>query len=155
MVCRDCRVWRSQDVVGHRSRRIITDREDMILRIDVHHVRPEGAGFCIINDRVRNDNHQVPRGDEMSSSPVDAYNARAPLTLDDVRVQTAAVRDVHDRHLLAGQNIRGIEEISIDRQGSYVVQVRVRDCRAVNLPGKHRSEHNPPDSPDHGEFQLS
>ena len=89
-----------------------------------------------------------PYAMRMTTSPGCTRCAAAPLmqtwpeprlARDDVRGQAGAVGHVDDVHLLAGQHVRGGEQVRVDGDRPDVVQVRLRHGGAVDLAGHHRA----------------
>ena len=56
---------------------------------------------------------------------------------DHVGLQARPVGDVHDRHLLAGEQIGGLHQILVDGDRAHVVQIGLGDRGAVDLRLEH------------------
>ena len=97
---------------------------------------------------------------EMRGRTVDAEHAGAAFALDDVGLEPGAVRHVDDRDLLSGEQVGGVHQVAVDRDGADVVEVGVRDGGAVDLRLQHGAEHGlqPTDAsstPEHGGVMLT
>jgi hypothetical protein len=59
--------------------------------------------------------------------------ARSRTALNRVRFKALSVRDVPHVHTFKWSDTRSVQQIDIYRDGSFVVEIGARDCRAVNL----------------------
>src|SRR5690625_693358 len=69
-----------------------------------------GAGVGVAEHPVGDEDDEVNRVDVVGGGAVDLDVPHAPLPRDDVGGQPGAVGDVDDVDLLAGQQVRGVEE---------------------------------------------
>src|SRR4029079_9987206 len=61
---------------------------------------------------------------------------------DDVGLQSSAVGDVDDLHLLARTQVGDLHQLLVDRDRADVVEVGLRDGGAMDLVLHHRAEHS-------------
>src|SRR5690349_23846856 len=88
------------DVDGHR-RGIRPDVVDAVATIDVDDARTPGPRRRVVQLRIGDDDDEVALVDEVRGRAVDPEHAAAALPLDDVRLESGAVRHVDDGHLFA------------------------------------------------------
>ena len=70
-----------------------------------------------------------------------AHVARSSLSGDRVGLEARAVVDVDDMDLLVLEDVRGLQQIGVDRDRPDVVQVAIGDRRPVDLGLEHHALH--------------
>ncbi len=81
---------------------------------------------------------------QVRGCPVDANDTGAALAGDGIGLQARTVGHVYDCHELAGKDIGSIQEVQVNGDRSYVVQVGVRDGGPVDFGLEHCAIHNLP-----------
>src|SRR5690606_33804216 len=92
--------------------------------------------------RVADQDDQVAGPDQVGGRTVDPDHAGATLALDDVRLQPVSVGDVQDVHQLARQQVGGVHQLRVHRDGTDVVEVRLGDGGTVDLRLEHGAQHD-------------
>src|SRR5690606_10777174 len=78
----------------------------------------------------------------MRCGTIDANDAGAGGALNRISCETSSVTDVVDVHLLVRPDIRGFQEGTINRDGTFIIKIRFRHRGAVQLGFKHRALHS-------------
>src|SRR5882757_2591172 len=87
------------------------------------------------------DDHLVAGPDQAGGGAVHLHRAGSLLALDRVGDEAGAVVDVPDVHLLVDEQVRLPHQLGIEGDAADVVDVTVRDRRAVNLRLEHLTLH--------------
>src|SRR5690349_13988864 len=126
---------------GHRGAGVPAELDDPVGGVDVHDLGDVALGLGLVHDPVADQDDQVAGVHEVRGRAVDPDDAAAALAGDHVGLQPGAVGDVHDRDLLAGQQVGGVQQVLVDGHRADVVQVGLGHRRAVDLGLEHRSHH--------------
>ncbi len=107
--------------------------DDPVGGIHEEHPWSEPAGVRIGHDRVRQYDHQIAGMDEPGRGAVDPDDPAAPRAGDRIGFQPGTVVDVNDCDLLAGEQIRILQQAGIDRYRANIVQVGLSDRGSMDL----------------------
>ena len=86
---------------------------------------------------IREDYDDVALVDKTSGGTVDDHVAGSGLALDCVRREAAAVVYVEYLNLLIGNDVGGVHQGGVKRDGAFVVDLLARDSGTVDLALKH------------------
>src|SRR5690606_22896780 len=114
------------------------DVTDAVVLVDEDDGGGVGAGVGVAEHPVGDDDDEVAGVDVVGGGAVDLHLAAAALAGDDVGGEPRAVGDVDDVDLLAGQQVRGVEEVGVHGEGADVVQVGGGHGGTVDLADEHR-----------------
>ena len=79
--------------------------------------------------------------DQVRRCAVDADDSAAAFARNDIGLDSGAVGDVDDRHLLALEQVGGLHQRGIERDRAHIVQISLSHRCAVNL-GLHHDPHH-------------
>ena len=82
---------------------------------------------------VANDDHNVVDFDESGCCTVDADFSRATDAWDHVGSNSTAVGNIQDVNLFEGDHFSGLQQIQVDGDAAFVVQIRLSDSCAVDF----------------------
>lgn len=126
-------VWRTEESWCEAFGWIIAELDYLVVFINVDHLGLVYPGFLDGHLGVGNHDDNVVFLHQMGRWAVDANDSGTAFPGDGVRFQPGAVGYVHDGHQLAGKDVRSIEQVQVNCDGADVVQISVRDGRAVDL----------------------
>ena len=119
----------------------------MVVLVHVDDVRLESLRLLGGHLRVGDEDDQVTGVDQVGGGAVDPQDPRPALARDGVGLQPGTVGDVDDGDQLAGEDVRGVEEIGVDGDRADVVEVCLGDRGAVDLAGHHGAQTSHRDAP--------
>src|SRR3954447_20696182 len=93
---------------------VVAGADDAVAGVDENDLRTQLARLGVGEGAVADEDDQVALVHEASRRAVDADDAAAPRTLDDVGLEPGAVVDVDDRHLLTGQQVGRLHQVCVN-----------------------------------------
>jgi len=117
------------DASTRRWRRL----ELLILLVDEDDARLKAARFSIAEIRVGNDDDLVARHRQSRSRAVQTDDTGTGRRLDDVGRKTRAGVDIVDIDALVEEKARSLDQRPVDRDRTFIVQIRFRYVRTVDL----------------------
>src|SRR3954468_10419445 len=114
---------------------------DAVVGIDVDQVWLVLGHLCLGQADEGGDDHQVARGHAARGATVHGDDARALFRTQRVRDEAFAVADVPGVDLLVLADTRGIEQVAVDGDRTFVVQLGVSHRGPVDLALEHVEVH--------------
>ena len=113
-----------------------------VVLIHVHQFRLEAGQLLVLQHRVRADDDDIAGIGLVGGGTVHGNNAGAGLGADRVGRETLPVVNVIDLDLLVLADIRGIQQMPVDRHRPLVVQLRMGHADAVQFRSEQYSLHS-------------
>jgi hypothetical protein len=105
----------------------------LILLVDEDNARLKDGRFNVVEIRVGNDNDLVTHHRETCGSAVETDNTGARRSFYHVSREARASVDIVDVDTLIDEEASGLDEDSIDRNRTLIVQICLRNARTVDL----------------------
>src|SRR5688500_10620040 len=99
----------------------------------------EGVELSVVVVGIADDDDAVAGVHEAGGGSIEADVAGAAG--DDVGLEPSAVVDVDDSDLLPLEEVRGLHQLGVDRDGADVIEVGVGDRRRIDLVLHHAAAH--------------
>ena len=98
-------------------------------------------GLGGLHARVGDHDHLVARLHQPRGRAVDPDDPAAPRRLDDIGGEARARGDVEHVHLLVRQEGGGVQEVAVDGDGAFVLEVGLGHGRPMQLGAQHGEQH--------------
>jgi|GEM_PF-119068 len=117
------------------------DRDRIVICIYKDHGWFVGTSFDIWHRGIRDDDDLVSDGALAGRGSVQTDVPATLGTRDHIGLKTFAIVDVHHGYFFVGDQIGGIHQFLIDGQTSLVIEVGLRDARAMKFRFEHDAIH--------------
>src|SRR5262245_41523419 len=119
----------------------VLDLADAIAGVHEHDRRPVRRDLALLDRDVGGDDHGVTHRRVVRGGAVDTADAAAALTLDQVRREARAVRDIVDVDPLEADETARLHQSDVEGEAAFVLEVRLGHLDPVDLGTEHLSLH--------------
>ena len=106
---------------------------DLVVGVDEDHLGLMAGEFFFCQGHETGDNDDIALLGQVSRSPVDADGGRAAWGRQGIGFEAVAVGDVPNMDVFMRKDIRSLEQIEVDRNAAFVMQVGVGDRGSMNF----------------------